>query len=73
MIELSQSKNPIILNNFVFNLPGILVLSKPRYNIEPISEIYIELFYDNLASKFQLAACFHVMIDVFPSKKADFK
>lgn len=41
MIELSQNKNPTILNNFVFNLPGILVLSKPRYNVEPISEIYI--------------------------------
>jgi|JI6StandDraft_1071083.scaffolds.fasta_scaffold24285_4 hypothetical protein len=73
MIELSQSKNPTILNNFVYNLPGILVLSKPRYNVEPISEIYIELFYDNLASKFQLAACFHIMVEVFPGKRQEFK
>lgn len=57
----------------MYNLPGILVLSKPRYNVEPISEIYIELFYDNLASKYQLAACFPVMIELFQSKKNEFK
>lgn len=44
-MELSQSKNSAVLNNFLYNLPGILKLSKTYYNIEPISEVYIGLFY----------------------------
>ena len=58
-MELSQSKNPVILNNFLYNLPGILKLSKSFYNIEPISEVYIGLFYENVASKPQLLSCLH--------------
>lgn len=57
----------------MFNLPGVLILSKSRYNVEPISEVYIELFYDNLASKFQLTTCFHVMVDLFPNKAPEFR
>lgn len=33
LMELSQSKNSNIINNFLFNLPGILTLSKSYYNI----------------------------------------
>jgi len=41
VIELSQSKNDKILNNLIYNLPGILMLSNSIYKVEPICEIYI--------------------------------
>lgn len=33
LIELSLSKNEKVINNLVYNLPGILVLSAPHYKV----------------------------------------
>jgi len=70
LIEVSQSKNEKILNNFIYNLPGILILSAPLYKVDPICDIYVELFYEAASNKLLLASYFHEMVRLFPSKKS---
>lgn len=73
LIELSQSKNQRILNNLIYNLPGILILAAPLHRVDPICDIYIELFYEPLTDKLLLASYFHEMVKLFPSKWAELK
>ena len=73
LVELSQSRNEKILNNLVYNLPGILTLAAPYHRVDPLCDIYIELFYHPLADKLRLASYFGVMVRLFPSKGGELK
>ena len=36
MIEVAESKNEKILNNFIYNLPGILFLTKKYHRVDSL-------------------------------------
>lgn len=36
LIEVAESKNEKILNNFIYNLPGILLLSKKFHRVDAV-------------------------------------
>jgi hypothetical protein len=73
LIELSQSKNERVINNLAYNLPGILLLSSHLYKVDPVCDVYIELFYQPLTNKLLLASYFHEIAKLFPSKSHDLK
>ena len=73
LVELSQSKNENILNNMVYNLPGILMLAAPYHKVDPLCDIYIDLFYNSKSNKLVLASSFHEMVKLFSSKWSDLK
>jgi hypothetical protein len=72
-VELSQSKSERILNNLAYNLPGVLALSAPLYRVDPLCDVYAELFYQPLANKLLLASYFHEVAKLFPAKAADLR
>ncbi len=57
----------------IFNLPGILLLAAPYHKVDPLCDIYIDLFYNPKSNKLTLASCFHEMVKLFPSKWHDLK
>lgn len=59
LIELSLSKHEKVINNLVYNLPGILILSASHYKVEALCDVYIELFYQPTSNKILLAGYFH--------------
>ena len=59
LVELSQSKNERILNNLIYNLPGILSLASPYHKVDPLCDIYIDLFYNAKSNKVVLSSYFH--------------
>lgn len=73
LVELSQTKNDKILNNMVFNLPGILILAAPYHKVDPLCDIFIDLFYNPKSDKLVLASYFHEMVKLFPSKWTDLR
>ena len=73
LIELSQSKNEKILNLMAFNLPGVLTLAAPYHRVDPLCDIYIDLFYNSKSNKILLTSYFHEMVALFPSKGKDLK
>lgn len=73
VVELSQSRNEAILNNLVYNLPGILSLAAPMHRVDPLCDIYAELFYSPIANKLTLASYYHIMAQLFPSKADNLK
>jgi len=68
LVELSQSKDEKVLNNLIYNLPGILTLASTYHRVDPICDIYIDLFYNPKSNKITLASYFHEMVRLFPSK-----
>lgn len=56
-----------------FNLPGILALAAPYHRVDPLCDIYIDLFYNPRSDKLLLASYFHEMVRLFPSKWADLR
>ena len=40
LIEVASSKNEKIVNNLIYNLPGILLLSKRYMRVDPVCQIY---------------------------------
>ena len=54
-------------------MPGILTLSAPLYRVDPLCDIYVELFYQPLANKLLLASYFHEVAKLFPSKAVDLR
>lgn len=68
-IEIAESKNEQIINNFIYNLPGILLLSKKYHRVDPLCDVYAELFYHSQSDTFMLVSYFHEMAKMFPSKK----
>lgn len=68
VVELAQSKDERILQNLVYNLPGILSLASFNYSVDPICDVYVEMFYDSNIEKMTLAAYFHEMVRIFPKK-----
>ena len=52
----------------VYNLPGILILAVPFHRVDPLCDLFVELFYYPKVNKFVLAAYFHEMVKLFPSK-----
>ena len=68
VVELSQNKNETILNNFIYSLPGILTLAAPLHKVDPLCDVYVELFYSPIANKLTLASYYHEMAQLFPSK-----
>ena len=59
MIEVAESKNEKILNNFIFNLPGILLLTKKYHRVDSLCEVYAELFFNPDADTLLLVSYFH--------------
>ncbi len=57
----------------VYNLPGILILAAPYHRVDPLCDIFIELFYNPRTNKMVLASYFHEMVKLFPSKKLDLR
>ena len=57
----------------VYNLPGILILAAPYHRVDPLCDIFIDLFYNPKTNKTVLASCFHEMVKLFPSKGSDLK
>ena len=43
----------------IYNLPGILTLASPFHKVDPICDIYIDLFYNPKSDKMVLASYFH--------------
>jgi hypothetical protein len=73
LVELSQSKHERVLNNLAYSLPGVLTLSAPLYRVDPLCDVYVELFYQPLANKLLLASYFHELARLFPSKAAELR
>lgn len=73
LIELSTSKNQTILNNLVYNLPGILSLTFPLHKIDSMCDVYVELLYHPQSNKIVLGGYFHEMAKMFPSKWGELK
>lgn len=69
LIEVAESKNEKILNNFIFNLPGILLLAKNHHRVDPLCEVYTELFFNPDADSLLLASYFHEIAQMFPSRR----
>lgn len=58
-IELSTTKNEKILNNYLYNFCGILLLSAQYMKLDPICELYINFFYSSSTDKLLLVSYFH--------------
>ena len=56
-----------------FNLPGVLSLATPFHRVDPLCDVYIDLFYNPKSNKTLLASYFHEMVDLFQSKSRDLK
>ena len=67
-IEVAQTKNEKIINNFIFNLPGILQISKKNYRVDALCEVYAELFFHPDSDTLLLVSYLHEMVKMFPSK-----
>ena len=52
----------------IFNLPGILLLAKKYHRVDPICELYAELFYNPEADTILLVSYFHEMAQMFLNK-----
>ena len=59
-----------MLNNLAYNLPGVLALSSPLYRVDPLCDVYIELFYQPATNKLLLASYFHEVARLFTAKAA---
>lgn len=57
----------------VYNLPGILILAAPYHKVDPICDIFIDLFYNPKSDKLVLASYYYEMVNLFPSKWADLR
>jgi hypothetical protein len=57
----------------VYNLPGILILAAPYHRVDPLCDLFVELFYNPKVNKIVLAAYFHEMVRLFPSKWGELK
>lgn len=49
------------------------MISSPIYKVDPICEVYMELFYQPLSNKALLSSYFHEIAKMFPSKSNDLK
>ena len=57
----------------VYNLPGILSLAAPFHRVDPLCDIFVELFYNPKANKLLLTSYFHEMAKLFPAKWNELK
>lgn len=73
LVELAQCRNERIINNLIYNLPGILLLSSKFHKTDPLVEVYCELFYEPLANKVTLMSFFHELVFLYPHKRNELK
>jgi hypothetical protein len=58
-IEISTTKNEKVMNNYLYNFCGTLCLSAQFIKLDPICELYINLFYSSLSDKLILVSYLH--------------
>lgn len=56
-----------------YNLPGILLLSSSLYKVDPVCDVYVELFYQPVTNKLLLSSYFQEIARLFPNKFNDLK
>jgi hypothetical protein len=57
----------------IYSIPGILLLASPHHRVDPLCDIYCELYYNPKTNKLLLAGYFHEMVKLFPTKWGDLK
>ena len=67
-VEVAHNKNKKIINNFIYNLPGVLFLSRRHLLLDSLCDVYVELFFHPDSDTLLLVSYFHEMVRMFPSK-----
>lgn len=57
----------------IYNLPGILKISAALYKVDPLCDIYMDLYYSPISNKMLLASYYHEMVCLFPAKSNELK